>query len=150
MLSLRAPRARVSTATRRRAPMLALVIALVIAVALGGCSSSSAGAERPTTKANLEIVSPAPNAHSGPDVDLRIELTKASVAPSTQVGGRLRPDRGHIHVSVDGQLVAMPYTLDQVIPGLTPGTHTIQAEFVATDHLAFANRVLTAVTFTVQ
>jgi hypothetical protein len=145
MLSLRAPRPRMTGPVAR-----ALVLALLIGSTLGACSGSSTGAARPTTRADLEIVSPAPNAQTGADVDLQMRLTGASVVPSTQVGGRLRSDRGHIHVSVDGQLVAMPYTLDQVIPGLTPGTHTIQAEFVATDHLPFANRVLSTVTFTVQ
>ena len=83
------------------------------------------------------------------DVDLRLD--HAHLVPATQVGGTLRPDRGHIHLSVDGQLVAMP------LPARTtgcrasrPGATRSQAEFVASDHLPFANRVVAAVTFRVR
>jgi hypothetical protein len=83
-------------------------------------------------------------------VDVRLQLDGAHVVPSTQVGGALRLDRGHIHLSVDGQLVAMPQRLVDRVPGLAPGAHTIEAEFVATDHVSFANRVVAAVTFEVR
>jgi hypothetical protein len=33
---------------------------------------------------------------------------------------------------------------------LQPGPHTLQAEFVATDHLPFANRPNTTIVFTVR
>jgi len=78
---------------------------------------------------------------------VKLRLERAHVVPATQVGGALRPDAGHIHLSVDGQLVAMPQRLDYSLTGLTPGSHTIEAEFVASDHLPFANRVVAAVTF---
>ena len=70
--------------------------------------------------------------------------------PPTQVGGAIFPDRGHIHVLVDGQLVAMPLQLTEPLPTLSPGMHTVQAEFVASDHLPFENRVVAAVTFRVR
>jgi hypothetical protein len=61
----------------------------------------------------------------------------------------LRPDEGHIHLSLDGQLVAMPSQLTDPLPLLRAGSHTVEAEFVASDHLPFADRVVAAVTFTV-
>ena len=51
-------------------------------------------------------------------------------------------------MSVDGKLVTMTYGLSQQLH-LTPGTHTVQAEFVASDHRPFANRVVAAVVFQV-
>ena len=51
---------------------------------------------------------------------------------------------------VDGTLVAMPLRLTEQLPKLSPGSHTVQAEFVASDHLPFANRVVAAVTFSVR
>jgi hypothetical protein len=53
-------------------------------------------------------------------------------------------------VSVDGQITQMYYGTHQTVAGLTPGSHTIQAEFVAADHAPFSNRVVAAVTFEVR
>ena len=53
-------------------------------------------------------------------------------------------------MSVDGQITQMYYGVKQTVPNLTPGEHTIQAEFVAADHAPFSNRVVAAVTFEVK
>jgi len=98
----------------------------------------------------MQIVAPAPNQTTGSSVDLVVQLVGAHLVPPTQVGGSLRPDEGHVHVSVDGQLVAMPLTLTYPVSNLAAGSHTIETEFVAADHLPFANRVVAAVTFQVQ
>ena len=79
-----------------------------------------------------------------------MRLENAHLVPPTQVGGQLSGDRGHIHLSIDGQLIAMPLRLDERLPDLPPGPHTVEAEFVASDHLPFANRVVAAVTFRVR
>ena len=44
----------------------------------------------------------------------------------------------------------MPLRLVDRLPVLTAGAHTLEAEFVASDHLPFANRVVAAVTFDVR
>jgi hypothetical protein len=133
--------------TRRR-PAAALLLVCALGVAAAACSGSSSG--RPHTPATLQILTPAPNATTGSDVELRLQLRHARVVPASQVGGAVRPDRGHIHVSVDGQVTQMLYGVVQQVPNLSPGTHTIQAEFVASDHAPFANRVVAAVSFTVK
>jgi hypothetical protein len=126
-----------------------------------GCSSGSNGATgasgattpaapRPTTDATLQIVSPVPNARTNRDVQVTMRLGGAHLAPPTQTGGAVRPDEGHIHLSLDGTLVAMPLRLAERLPDLRPGPHTVQAEFVASDHVPFANRVVAAVTFDVR
>jgi hypothetical protein len=130
---------------------LRVIAGAALALSTAGCattsSSSTATAGRPSTVATLEISAPAPNAVTGRNVNLVLRLGHARLVPPTQVGGRLYPDRGHIHVSVDGQLVAMPLRLTDALPTLSPGVHTVEAEFVASDHLPFANRVVAAVTF---
>ena len=138
-------------------PLIACTAAAALIIAGCGSSSSpsasapgSSASPRPATPATLEILSPAPNARTASTVDVELHLTRAHLVPGTQVGGILRPDRGHIHLSVDGQLVAMPLQLHDRLPPLAPGSHTLQAEFVASDHLPFANRVVAAVTFRVR
>ncbi len=135
----------------RRPALTLCAIALVAGLAACGSSSGDGGsASRPHTPASLTILDPAPNATTGPDVTVRLRLTGARLAPGTQISGGAQPRRGHIHLSVDGQLYSMTDTLTQQINALTPGVHTVQAEFVAADHLPFANRVVAAVSFRVD
>jgi hypothetical protein len=131
---------------RRRAGIAVIATAAVVALLLTACGSGSSGSKRPTTTARLAIVQPTSAEVTGADITLQMSLTGATVVPPTQTTG-LRGDQGHIHVSLDGKLISMAYGLTQPVTGLTPGTHTIQAEFVASDHLPFANRVTAAVVF---
>lgn len=130
-------------------------VVLVGSLTLSGCGgtgtskkASTSTATRPTTTAKLRIVRPAANAQTGPDTTLEIALQGAHVVPQT--AGPLRPDEGHIHVSVDGKLVSMAFETTQELHALTPGSHTLQAEFVAADHVPFRNRVTAAVIFEVK
>jgi hypothetical protein len=136
------------TARRTRKRWAGGVVLVLLIGTVSACSGSSSG--RPETPATLQIISPAPNEVTGPNVDLRLRLHGARIVPASQVGGKLRPDRGHIHVSVDGQITQMFYGVHQQVPGLSPGPHTIQAEFVGSDHAPFANRVVAAVSFEVR
>ena len=131
---------------------LAVPVAVTMAATLTACGgkSSTSASRRPTTSARLQIVSPKPNEVTGPDPTLQLNLIGARVVPASQVKGRLRGDEGHIHVLVDGKLVSMAYGTTQDLHGLSPGAHSVQTEFVATDHLPFANRVVAAVLFQVQ
>jgi hypothetical protein len=84
-------------------------------------------------------------------VTIKLSLVGATVVPATIVSGTLRGDQGHIHVSIDNQLVSMAYSTTQDLHGLKPGNHALQAEFVAIDHRPFATRVIAApVLFVVQ
>jgi hypothetical protein len=105
---------------------------------------------RPTTDASLQISSPSPNDTVSRRVEIVMTLSHARLLPFGGAAGRVRSDRGHVHVSVDGTLIAMPTRLTARLPVLSPGVHTVQAEFVATDHAPFANRVVAAVTFNVR
>jgi hypothetical protein len=126
------------------------VVATVLATVLltAGCSSPDAGSARPATPARLQIIEPGPNARSGPDVEVSMRLDHARLVTPIE-GLDVRPDRGHVHLSVDGRLMAMPTALRVTLPALDEGAHTITAEFVASDHLPFRNRVVAAVSFRV-
>jgi hypothetical protein len=128
----------------------ALPLVLAGAVTVGACSpKSGTSAVRPNTDARLEIVAPTPSATMPPSFMLQLNLIGAKVVPAEVTGGPLRGDEGHIHVSLDGKLVSMTYGLSQDLNNLAAGPHNVQAEFVATDHAPFANRVIVAVAFSV-
>lgn len=128
-----------------------------VLVALVGCgNSSSKGStaatttKRPSTTAKLQILQPTPNQVTGTSVTVQVNLIGATIVPATNVGTPKSGNEGHIHLSVDGKIVQMAYQSTYQLTGLTPGQHNLSAEFVATDHLPFANRVIAAVLFTVQ
>ena len=125
-------------------------VLLLVAVTLSGAGcASSTPAARPETPATLQIRTPEPNATVGPNVDVRVVLRHAHLVPSMQIGGTVRPREGHLHFSVDGRIVAMTNRLSEPLRDLTPGEHTVEVEFVAADHLPFANHVVAAVSFQV-
>lgn len=128
---------------------------LLAALLLAGCSqraqtppSQPAMQARPRSTAALRILSPVPGAVvTGRTLRVRLQLTGAAVTPETST--HLTPDRGHIHLILDGRVVSMAYGVEQDVP-VTPGDHLLQAEFVATDHFPFNPRVVTSATFTVK
>jgi hypothetical protein len=140
---------------RRRPPQgyaVGLAVVLAAGLILTACGSdaeiSPTANSRPFTPARIQIISPTPNEVTGPDVTVQVNLIGAhEIQPSA---GTIRPDEGHIHVSVDGNVVAMAYSTTQELKGLTPGPHSVQVEFVAIDHLPFRNRVIAAMLFTVR
>src|SRR5205823_966117 len=121
----------------------ALPLILASAITVTGCGGKSTktvtSGTRPTTAAKLAILQPTPNEVTGTKVTLQLALTGATVVQRTN--GPLSPTEGHIHVSVDDQLVSMAYGTTQDLD-LKPGNHSVSAEFVATDHAPFANRVV--------
>jgi hypothetical protein len=126
---------------------------VVLLIGLTACGSDKkpttpSAQERPTTNARIQIVSPTPNQETGPDVTVQVKLIGAKEVP--QVDGPLKPDEGHIHISLDGAVVAMAYGDSQTLKALTPGQHSVQVDFVAIDHVPFKNRVTAAVLFTVK
>jgi hypothetical protein len=134
-------------------------LALVaVAILLGGCSSAGGSpptstpttlAARPSSTAELTILAP----RNGQTIrratpEVRLGLHGAKIVSQTTT--RIRPDQGHIHLLVDGRLVAMNYGLNEKLPTLAPGQHLIQVEFVAADHAPFDPRVLAQAAFTVE
>jgi len=127
-------------------PAVLLAAGLLLPACGSDATSSPTANSRPFTPARIQIISPTPNEVTGPDVTVQVNLVGGhEVQPSA---GTIRPDEGHIHVSVDGSVVAMAYGTTQELKGITPGPHSVQVEFVAIDHLPFRNRVTAAVLFT--
>jgi len=94
---------------------------------------------RPSSPAVVAITAPAVGASpTGPSVHVVIALTGAEIVQATSTD--IRPDRGHVHLYVNNQLVSMNYGLEQDLP-LAAGTYVLKAEFVASDHVPFNPRV---------
>jgi hypothetical protein len=134
-----------------------LALAALTVVLLGACSSTGGStstpaptsvAVRPTSTAKLTILAPRNGQTlSRRSSEVRLSLAGAKIVSHTTT--RIRPDQGHIHLLVDGKLVAMNYGLNERLPSLTPGQHLVQVEFVAADHAPFDPRVLTQAAFNV-
>jgi hypothetical protein len=133
---------------------------LAVALGLAACSGGNSGgsgepatttavaAARPSSPAKLIITTP----KNGQTVrqgrpELRLELDGGRIVNQTTT--RIQGDEGHIHLLLDGKLVAMNYGLRQRLPALPPGQHVVQVEFVAADHAPFEPRILTQAAFEV-
>jgi hypothetical protein len=139
---------------RLLAALTFVVVPLLAACSGSGGSSSSATPSattvgpRPASTAKLTILSP----HNGQTIhgetpQVRLGLQGAKIV--TQTSTNIRPDQGHVHLLVDGKLVAMNYGLNERLPKLPPGQHLVQVEFVAADHAPFDPRVLAQAAFVV-
>jgi hypothetical protein len=150
----------------RSLPAALALAALVLAGCSGGGSSSSGGqgdsgqasgttagntttADRPSSTGKLAIEAPRNGqVVKGSNLTLKVNLTGAKVVPATTT--RITPDQGHLHVMLDGKLISMNYGLSEKLPKMTLGTHLVQVEFVASDHLPFDPRVMTQAAFQVN
>ena len=131
----------------------------LIAVALlaSGCGSGGATSDpsspssvsRPSSTAELSILSPKNGSVvKAPTVHLKLSLQGAQIVKQTSTD--LSPDKGHVHVLLDGSLISMNYSLGDEIHDVGPGTHRIEVEFVATDHAPFDPRVTAVTSFQVK
>jgi hypothetical protein len=140
---------------RSLAAVLAVAALLLAACTSGGgptatsTSGTQASGPRPSSPAVLKILEPKNNAvvpASG--ATLKVSLQHATLVPAGTTN--ITPTEGHLHVSVDDQLVSMTSGLEQTLPNLTPGTHVLRVEFVASDHAPFDPRVVTQAVFEVK
>jgi hypothetical protein len=132
----------------------ALIAFVLLAVGCGSGgrtpdSLSPSSGSRPSSTAKLSILSPKNGSVvKGPIVHLKLSLQGAQIVKQTSTD--LSPDKGHVHVLLDGNLISMNYTLDDEIPDVGSGPHRIEVEFVATDHAPFDPRVTAVTSFQVK
>ena len=147
--------------TRSRAA--AFADAALITVLLAACASSASTAgptaagsgsaslgPRPSSAAVVSIVKPVSGtAVTGSTVHVVLSLTGATIV--TQTSTDIRPDQGHVHLYVDNVLVSMNYGLSiHPLTNVKPGNHTLEVEFVASDHRPWNPRIIQEVVFVVK
>lgn len=133
---------------RRLSGFVALVVAAVV---VSGCGGDEPQAERPSSPVKVSIAEPAPGATIAQErFEVKIVLTGGGKVVE-EVSRDLTPTtEGHLHVSVDGEILSQTYGLTQELESPDPGRHILQVEFVAKDHGPFDPRVIASVPFEVQ
>ncbi|MGE5225898.1 MAG: hypothetical protein ACM3OO_03385 [Planctomycetaceae bacterium] len=114
----------------------------------GSTPTASVSGVRIASTATLSFAKPKDGAVvSGKELEAVLDLQGGRIVDATTQA--VTPDTGHIHLSIDGSLVSMTYGTVQVleIGDLAPGAHTVEAEFVAADHVPFDPRVTATLTF---
>jgi hypothetical protein len=127
----------------------ASVACLVLAIVLPPIIRPDRAA-RPSSPARIEILTPADGQVFTGDpatVTIRVRVIGGRIVPFTST--RLTPTTGHVHLLIDGALVAMTSSTASVVR-VDPGAHILVAEFVAADHAPFSPRVLASVRFRVN
>jgi hypothetical protein len=128
---------------------LSLAVLLILVGAACGSSSAKPVAQRPSTSAKVGIVSPTGGQTvTGSTLHVVLGLTGGTIVP-TSTATPLGSNVGHIHLIDNGSVISMAFGTEQDIP-ITPGSHILQAEFVASDHLPFSPREIATVHFTAQ
>ncbi len=92
---------------------------------------------RPGTDASVEVVRPAEGAVFHDRVPVEVRIVAGRLALGTGLANR--PGEGHLHISVDGNIISMIGQERQTIP-VPLGRHVIGVEFVANDHISFCPR----------
>jgi hypothetical protein len=139
--------------TRAAGAVVLGVLVLGTSACTGGGASASptTGSASPRTSSTAKLAILSPKTGSvvhGTTVDVRLSLEGAHIVKATSTN--LRPDEGHVHLILDGQLISMNYSLTNQITDVSPGHHLLQAEFVANDHFPFDPRVIAVSSFQVK
>ncbi len=127
-----------------------VVLSFIVPTLLRPEAPARASGTRPAATATLSFEEPSPGRPvAGDELAVVLRLRGGRVISTTSTD--LRPEEGHIHLSLDGRLVSMTYgTLQTVdLSGAAPGVHELDAEFVAADHAPFDPRVTASVEFEV-
>ncbi len=104
---------------------------------------------RPSSPARVEILIPTNGQvfHGDPaSVPIRVRVVGGRIVGFTTT--KITPTTGHIHLLIDGAIVAMTTSTTTTVP-VDPGAHILVAEYVAADHASFSPRVLASVRFVV-
>ncbi len=131
-----------TTGTVKLKTALCVGLLTTLLTACSGAGDDTTRAKRLASTAKMSIIEPTQGAQiTGNKMRVTISLEGGKIIP--QATKDIKPDEGHMHLSLDGNLATMTYGLDQEIE-VTPGRHILQAEYVAGDHAPFNPRIIAA------
>lgn len=138
-----------SAPVRRLVTLLSLAALLVVVGTACGGKATPTVAQRPTTSAMIAILAPTGGqVVTGTTLHVVLQLNGGTIVP-TSTATPLPGSVGHIHLIDNGSIISMAFGTQQDI-SVTPGSHVLEAEFVASDHQPFSPRVIASVHFTAQ
>ncbi|MEA2506731.1 MAG: hypothetical protein QOH48_1349 [Actinomycetota bacterium] len=128
------------------APIVRIAILILALTVLSGYLS--AGSPKPPPRVTIKVISPTDHEvlPAGHPIPVLLQLKGAQLVPTTiqTFASPPPPNAGHIHILVDGHLSAMQ-TTGQARVVLSPGRHSIAAEFVDPYHRSFSPRIIDSV-----
>mgnify|MGYP000147275496 CR=1 FL=1 len=138
--------------TKPQVPVILVVLSLAMTVGAFAFSGDETQGDPVSSDVTVSITSPVDGSTVPADEDLMIEV---EIVNGSLVSGTTStdPSEGHIHIYVDGRVVAMPSSLSEtIVPArsLPPGEHEVIVEFTQANHTSFAPPVQTAVTITAE
>lgn len=106
---------------------------------------------RPASTATIEVLAPRDGkVVPGESLDIQIRIAGGRIVELASTD--LRPDEGHLHLSIDGKLLSMRMGFSQRVDigDLDRGRHLLMVEYVASDHAPFNPRVIDRTTFQIR
>lgn len=138
-----------SKTTKPMVPVVLMLVAFATgagAFALGGTQTPSGTVPAPDVTVKIREPAEGATVPAGRPVSLEVLIDGGELTSDTQSDD---PTRGHIHVFIDGELIAMPATSTPEIE-LEPGEHDVAVEFAAADHRSFSPKVIDEVTIAAE
>ncbi len=132
-------------AQRSVSPVISIALILVaLAVGTGAFVLNRAPA---AAGRSIVITEPRPGDTVPAGEPVPVDVTVSDSSETNDGGGA----KGHIHVFVDGDLVAMPAKMDAASVELDKGEHTLAVEYVSSpDHRSFTPKVIDQIEITAR
>jgi hypothetical protein len=131
---------------KRGTPIVRVGLLILALTVLSGYLS--AGSPKPPPRARIKLLSPPQGdvVPAGDPIPVLIQLTGAVLVPPAVQSLSSPPpiNAGHIHILVDGKVRSMQATGEPRVV-LSPGPHSIRAEFVDPYHRSFSPRIIDTV-----
>jgi hypothetical protein len=130
-----------SKTTKPMVPVVLMLGAMALgagAFAVGGSQGTSGTVPAPDVGVEIESPADGDEVPAGRPFELEVSIEGGELTGDPQATD---PTKGHLHVFVDGELIAMPATPTPEVE-LEAGEHDIAVEFTGADHRSFSPKII--------